>query len=163
MPVYQIEKHTGKGPQLFTDHCELIAPDMLIVDTVTWIEAKHKTVFSWHRKTKKWVTGIDLKHYQHYRDVSVISSWPVWILFLHQNEIPALKDRGHNSPEKCPVGLFGGSLDILVKNESHQTPPLNAVDNVKGHGKSGMVYWAREIDGGPLRLVATLEEVRGTA
>jgi hypothetical protein len=129
LPVYEKEISTGKGPQLFSLDNSLIAPDMLAFrgKTVKWIEAKHKTVFSWYRIGNRWVTGIDQKHYNDYIKVALISPWPVWLLFLHENANTA------EGPGNCPTGLFGQELLWLADHESHRSDKW---------GKSGMVYWA---------------------
>lgn len=144
MPVYEKIIDSGKGPQLFLPNDEaLIAPDIFVfkTDNASWIEAKHKTAFSWHRITGRWVTGIDLRHYNDYLKVEDSTPWPVWLLFLHEG------GQAKDSPSDSPRGLFGGSLAYLRKNESHRS------DN---WGKSGMVYWSIN----SLRLIATLEEVQ---
>lgn len=143
LPVYETEIDNGKGPRLWTPNQSLVAPDMLIMrpDSVKWVEAKRKSVFSWHRNTQRWVTGIDLRHYQDYIRISQTSPWPVWLLFLHTEE------RSNEGCERCPVGLFGGEISYLAKRENHQSDKW---------GKGGMVYWAH----GTLKLLATLGEVR---
>jgi len=86
LPIYEKEISEGKGPQVFSAHGDLIAPDLLAFgresDKVWWIEAKHKSAFSWHRMSGRWVTGIDLEHYQDYLQIQRLSPWPVWLLFL---------------------------------------------------------------------------------
>jgi len=132
LPVYEIEKEQFKGPAVYTcDWRELIAPDILAFkkDQVIWIEAKHKTAFTWHRITNRWVTGIDLHHYKQYQEVAKLVDWPVWLLFLHQG------GQAKDSPAKSPSGLYGGSLKYLMAHENHTH---------NNHGKSGMVYWAIE-------------------
>jgi hypothetical protein len=136
LPVYEIEIGRGKGPQLFMPNKELIAPDMFIFRrndgrqlNCYWIEAKHKSAFSWHRKTNRWVTGIDLKHYEHYCEVDAQTPWPVFLMFLHKGE------QAKDSPPNSPKGLFGNSLQYLKKHENHRSP---------NWGKTGMVYWAIE-------------------
>lgn len=159
MPAYEIEVHQYKGPQLFSAEGEFVAPDMLAFSRngIHWIEAKHKSVFTWHRKTAQWTTGIDLHHYEQYQRVARITALPVWLLFYHRERTPAPRDRKHNCPAACPVGLFGGSLDYLTRNENHRTPHLDASrGGVVGHGRSGMVYWAE----GRLKLLATVEQVQ---
>ena len=103
LPVYEKLFDTGKGPQLYTPEGNLIAPDLLVYngDRVRWIEAKHKSAFTWHRKTERWVTGVDLKHYADYCRVDDESPWPVWLLFLHEGgqarelrEVPHRGTRG---------------------------------------------------------------------
>ena len=143
MPVYEKIFDTGKGPQLYLPNDEkLIAPDMLAFNgsNIRWIEAKHKTAFSWHRISNKWVTGIDLRHYNDYLKVASMSPWPVWLLFLHRG------GQAKDSPPNSPAGLFGNPLDYLKENENHRH------DN---WGKSGMVYWSRD----KLQLIASLEEI----
>ena len=137
LPVYEVELETGKGPRLFTFAEQLIAPDMVVFkeDRCYWIEAKHKTAFSWHRLTERWVTGIDLKHYKDYCKIDDISPWPIWLLFLHKG------GQAKDSPPDSPAGLFGNTLRILRNNENHRHA---------NWGKHGMVYWAIDI----LRLIA---------
>jgi len=143
LPVYEVEMNTGKGPQVFTLDAELVAPDMLCFNgkRVYWIEAKHKSVFTWHRITGRWTTGIDKHHYEDYLRVAEKSPWPVWLLFLHRNGYT------DEPPHDCPAGLFGRELLYLREHENHQH---------KGWGKYGMVYWAHET----LLQLATLEEVQ---
>lgn len=131
LPVYEKLFDTGKGPQLYTPTVELVAPDFLVFrgDQVLWVEAKHKTAFSWHRLTGRWVTGIDLRHYQDYLQVADESPWPVWLLFLHEG------GQAKDSPADSPAGLFGGNLHKLRQCENHRH---------ENWGKSGMVYWAHE-------------------
>lgn len=147
LPVYEKEISEGKGPQLFTALGPgLVAPDLLAFngDKVRWIEAKHKSVFSWYRIGQRWVTGIDLRHYNDYLKVCELSPWPVWLLFLHSQS----KTTEHTGV--CPTGLFGESLSILAGKESHRS---------LRHGKSGMVYWARD----DLKLLASLDEVNAAS
>lgn len=145
LPVYEKELHTGKGPVLYTLPANLIAPDMLAFkqDDVKWIEAKTKSSFTWHRISQKWVTGIDLRHYQDYLKIVKISPWPIWVLFLHLNSCGA-KDTPPELIGQSPVGLFGNELHFLSKNENHRHG---------NWGNSGMVYWAPD----KLRLLATID------
>ena len=128
LPIYEKEVSEGKGPQVFGLDENLIAPDMLVFNRqkIFWIEAKHKSVFSWHRTTSQWVTGIDLKYYNDYLKITALSPWPVWLLFLHE------KGYTDEWPHNCPTGLFGGELTTLSKLENHRSDKW---------GKSGMVYW----------------------
>lgn len=146
LPVYEKEIDTGKGPRLFAPQGQLVAPDMFVLPSMHWIEAKHKTVFSWHRISRSWLTGIDLNHYRDYLKVQEISTRPVWLLFLHREATPHGRDIEGGCPRTCPVGLFGGSLTYLQKNEHHRHT---------NWGRHGMVYWAA----GTLTLLATLDEI----
>lgn len=130
LPVYQMIQETGKGPQLFMDDKQLVAPDALCFkgNNAFWIEAKHKTAFSWYRKKEIWTTGIDKRHYEHYLQVDDLTPWPVWLLFLHKG------GQAKDSPVS-PAGLFGERLSIL----------RNCVDHTSDrHGPTGMVYWNKD-------------------
>ena len=143
LPVYEIEIQSGKGPRLFSPGRELIAPDMLAFDGVhtLWIEAKHKTAFSWHRLTQCWTTGIDVRHYQDYCEVDQITPFDVWLLFLQRG------GQAKDSPERSPSGLFANSLQHLRLHENHRS---------NNWGKTGMVYWSIN----ELKLIATLETLK---
>lgn len=143
LPVYEKEIHEGKGPQVFSaDWRGLIAPDLLAfkLDRARWIEAKHKSVFSWHRITGRWVTGINLNHYEDYQRIAELSPWAVYLMFLHSQAVT------NEPPYRCPTGLFGGNLAELRCKENHRSALW---------GKSGMVYWAENT----LTKFATLESV----
>lgn len=145
LPVYETEIGSGKGPRLFLPENELIAPDMLCfaVDMrlgtrAYWIEAKHKTAFSWYRMGQRWVTGIDLRHYQDYVQFQLSSPWPLYLMFWHEG------GQAKDSPPS-PRGLYGNSLKYLIEHESHRSDR---------HGTSGMVYWSI----GELTLFDSLQE-----
>jgi hypothetical protein len=162
LPVYEIEKSVGKGPQLFSASAEHVAPDMVAFTSngVMWVEAKHKTVFTWHRNTQHWTTGIDLRHYGDYMHVAKQTKLPVWLMFFHRNEVPSDSDKRYGCPSECPTGLFGGDLFTLILKEHHRTLPIDLGRNgYLGHGKSGMVYWAH----GDLQHLATKQEVFDSA
>ena len=147
-PAYQVEQHTGKGPQLFCAAGDLVLPDLLTFrgGKVQWFEAKHKTCFTWHRISQRWTTGIDLRHYGEYQEVAARTGLPVWVLFWHPLSEPSPADRMHDCPAVCPTGLFGNDIEILAANENHRSDR---------HGRSGMVYWAEH----SLRLLAKADEV----
>mgnify|MGYP001617754783 CR=1 FL=1 len=141
LPAYEKEGGDHKGPRLLLpDHKELIVPDLLVLNadkSVQWFEAKHKTVFSWHRKTKKWVTGIDVKCYDHYLEVEKETGWGVWILFLHTQD----RTNKRNEPWPCPTGLFGQSLEVLSGKINHKYSAYDKYQQT-GWGSTGMVYWS---------------------
>jgi hypothetical protein len=158
LPVYEIEKSSGKGPQLFGMDRDLVAPDMLVftANGAMFIEAKHKSVFTWHRRTQQWTTGIDLRHYGDYLRVGKQTHLPVWLMFYHRESKPDERDVSHGCPSACPTGLYGGDLFGLVIKENHRSEPFDASrSGFVGHGKSGMVYWAES----SLRLLAAKDEV----
>lgn len=130
LPVYEKILDTGKGPTLFLPHGTLIAPDLLTWKgpRVTWIEAKRKTAWTWHRLSRTWTTGIDLRHYVDYLRVADETPWPVWLLFLQEG------GRAKDSPQS-PPGLYGQNISRLRACEHHRH---------ENWGRSGMVYWAIE-------------------
>ena len=143
LPVYEKIIDEGKGPQLYLPGDAVIAPDLLTFngERALWVEAKHKTAFTWHRITGRWVTGIDLRHYDDYLRVNRETPWPVWLLFLHDG------GQAKDSPPDSPSGLFGNSLGYLSEHENHRHA---------NWGKSGMVYWALE----SLQLLCPVQELR---
>jgi len=147
-PVYEIEIHSGKGPRLFTQDGEFVLPDMLTIkdSNIYWVEAKHKTHFTWYRQTNTWQTGVDLHHFKHYCRVAEITKIPVFLLFLHREHIPSQEDLINKCPAECPVGLFGKRLDYLINEVDHESLK---------HGSTGMVYW----DYKTLSLIAPLEDL----
>lgn len=147
MPVYEKEIDTGKGPRFFAPVEQLVAPDMFIMPPMIWIEAKHKTHFTWYRIGSRWVTGVDLRHYRDYLKVAEVSGRPVWLMFLHRESRPWHKDLEGGCPPECPVGLFGNDIKYLDANKSHESPKW---------GPSGMVYWAER----SLKRLATLSEIQ---
>lgn len=149
LPVYEKIIDTGKGPHLFLPEKSLVAPDLFVFkgQNAYWMEAKHKTVFSWYGKARRFVTGIDLRHYDQYLQVADSTPWPVWLLFLHKSPVTDSRDVARwDAPSVCPVGLFGNTLDVLAENESHRSDK---------HGRSGMVYWAQT----SLKFMASLDDV----
>ena len=128
LPIYEVAKGQYKGPTVYSANGEsIIAPDILAFSDkgIVWIEAKHKTGFTMHRKTDRWTTGIDLHHYFEYQKISKLIDWPVWLLFLH-------KGGQAKDSEVSPSGLFGNSLQYLVEHENHRWTKT----------KPHMVYWA---------------------
>ena len=131
LPVYEKEGGDYKGPRLFTPTDGLIAPDLWAIREaqgtwkmeLTWIEAKHKAGFDYHRITGDLVTGIDERHYLDYLKIADLTrkSMDFFILFL-QRGIGT-----KNSRFPTPAGLYGKSIHHLRKNEHHR--------------HSGMVYW----------------------
>lgn len=128
LPVYERTDKVFKGPMLFTPTDTLIAPDMFVFRNsgAYWVEAKHKTAFSWHRNTQQWTTGIDLRHYLDYCRVDDETPYPVYLMFLHEG------GQAKDSPPNSPKGLFGNCLSYLRKHEHHRHPNF---------GRSGGVFW----------------------
>lgn len=148
LPIYDIEYDTGKGPRMFCREFEAAAPDLLVWTCygAKWIEAKHKTVFTWYRIKQQWETGIDLHHYEAYERIATRTDLSVWLLFLHRSDVPDLRDQNKGCPPACPTGLFGGDLAALKQCESHRS---------NRHGRHGMVYWAHK----DLKFLAPLKEI----
>jgi hypothetical protein len=156
LPAYEKEIDNGKGPRLFmaenTGHAQLIAPDLLTMKggEFRWIEAKHKTHFTWYGIGNRFETGIDLRHYRDYCRVADATGVDVWLLFLHRDENTWREDvikRG--APAKCPTGLYGNSLSVLRLEENQSHVSLK-------YGPSGMVYWEPDT---VLRKLAPLSDI----
>jgi hypothetical protein len=132
LPVYEKIVNEFKGPVLYRpDGSQAICPDLLVLTDqgIAWIEAKHKSAFTWSRRFSDWNTGIDLHHYKEYIQVQEdLKSIPVWLMFLH--EPGSAKDTPDG--KVSPSGLFMASLEHLRMNECHRH---------ENHGKHGMVYW----------------------
>jgi hypothetical protein len=129
LPAYQVLNKKHGGPRLFTGVANFVTPDMLVFGKETvWIEAKHKTAFTWHRITERFVTGVDICHWKDYLEVKRLTGFPCWLLFNHTG------GQAKDSPPS-PSGLFGGEIGDLKSciNHSHAN-----------WGRSGMVYWAIE-------------------
>lgn len=141
LPAYEKEIDNGKGPRLFmasdSGKAQLIAPDLLVMRSgkFLWVEAKHKTRFSWYGKGGYWVTGVDRRHFEDYCRVADSTDLDVWLLFLHRDNTAWAEDvTKWGAPSTCPVGLFGRSIAALrmEENQSHTSDKW---------GNSGMVYW----------------------
>jgi len=133
LPVYPTVE-AFKGPVVLTpDGSGLVAPDMLAirVDEIRWVEAKHKTAFTWHRITSKWTTGIDLHHYKDYQQIQALSPWEIWLYFWQE------PGKAKDTPENLisPSGLYADTLRFLETHENHTD---------ENWGRTGMVYWAEE-------------------
>lgn len=145
LPVYEKIIDEGKGPQVFLPDGSLVAPDLFTWrgEQACWIEAKHKTGFTYHQLSGRWQTGVDLRHYKEYLKVAELSPWPLWLLFLHSGGWT--KD----APEQSPDGLYGGKISKLMTIEDHR---FNAP-----YGSGGMVYWNKD----DLKFMASYDEVVG--
>ena len=160
LPAYEKEINSGKGPRLFTPDAQLVTPDLFIFPWLEFIEAKHKSVFTWYHRSRKWCTGIDLHHYRDYLKTQQQTKRRVWLLFLHRQSVPDMIDlQGRNDcdycaanelgtccPPECPTGLFGNNLNYLCHQIDHSS---------NKYGRHGMVYWAHET----LRLMAPLSDL----
>jgi len=148
LPAYQVEIHHGKGPRVFTPDGKLIAPDMLAFcrEKLIWVEAKHKTRFTWYRRKQRWETGIDVRHWHDYLKVREQLDLEVWLMFLHRSGEPSENDRQYLPPNvtECPTGLFG--IEIAK---------AQWCGRYSGEHARGMMYWGHE----DLKQLATLEEV----
>ena len=147
IPAYEIETPQHKGPRVFTPNQELVSPDALGIKgkDIRWFECKHKSVFTWFRKSKTWQTGIDKNHFEQYLKVDEHFGWQVWLLFLHESSTPNQLDVGH-CPGPCPTGLYGGEISQLAACIHHESDR---------HGRHGMVYWNES----SLRWIASAESV----
>lgn len=157
LPVYEKVNNDYKGPRLFMAEGapapQLIAPDMLVMGegAFLWIEAKHKSRFTWYAKHLRFTTGIDLRHYEDYCAVEAQTGLPVWLMFLHtEGTTSSYEIQHYGAPPTCPTGLFGNQVSVLQAMEpdhiSHQ------------FGAGGMIFWNLD----QLTKLATLEEIYET-
>lgn len=157
LPAYEKQIDNGKGPRLFTPNGQLISPDILAMkpdSKICWIEAKHKTNFTWRYMPPgpRWETGIDYRHFKHYLEVSKQLPFNVWLFFLHASCEPRSGDKKAGCPNVCPTGLYGEKLSVLGDIDKRQIRG----DKTYHKGKENlMVYWGIE----QLRKLADLEEV----
>jgi hypothetical protein len=137
--VYEIQHDAKMGPRFLASRSRaFVAPDVLCFGgegSVLWCETKHKTVFSWHRKTQQWVTGVDLHHFRDYERVAGETGLPVWLAFLHVSSTPNSADWKYNCPPQCPTGLFVGEIGRLASQYNHKH---------ENWGRHGMIYWSSQ-------------------
>ncbi len=154
LPAYEKQIDNGKGPRLFmavdAAFDQLITPDLFCIKgrEFRWLEAKHKTRFSWYGKGKYFVTGVDLRHFEHYCHVRDEVGLPVYLMFLHTDNRtwPADVERW-GAPDWCDTGLWGGDIDNLRTEYSHKS---------QDYGPTGMIYWRPNVH---LRKYAPLASV----
>jgi hypothetical protein len=139
LPAYEKEINNGKGPRLFlasdSAETELITPDLFAMKSgqFLWVEAKHKSTFTWYGKGRYWTTGVDKRHFADYVRVQQETGIEVFLYFLHRESTTRPDDvRKWGAPTECPTGLFGREIDYLNRHYSHESPKW---------GTSGMYYW----------------------
>jgi len=139
IPIYEIADNQYKGPQIFTPHESIIAPDMLAFKDgyFYFIEAKFKSGFTKHDNTGHYLTGIDLPHYRNYIKVMEHFNTDIRIIFVMEGK--EVMGNTWNS------GVYMGYLSEMVDCIHHT--------HEKG-SKHGMVYWDEEV----LTKVCTLEQ-----
>jgi hypothetical protein len=66
----------------------LVVPDILACKdgSFIWFELKLKDRADLHRITQTRVTGLPLRHWQHYQATKELTCLPVWIVFVHLEE-----------------------------------------------------------------------------
>ena len=142
-PAYEKQTRDYKGPTLFcAEGDSLILPDLPGIkgDHLYWVEAKHKSAFTFYRKTRSWQTGIDVRLYEQYQDVQKRTGIGVYLMFV-QGE-----GRAKDAPSDGPSGLYAGSLSYLMQHEDHRDEFRNG---------AYMVFWNECA----LRKIASLEEL----
>lgn len=77
-----------KPPMLRGKDENLVIPDLLAWRTGNgaWYEVKLKDRAVLYRNYQHLTTGINLRHYRHYRQVKTITGLPVFVVFVHQQE-----------------------------------------------------------------------------
>lgn len=151
LPAYEIENQF-KGPRLFCPDRALVTPDMLVIGkkgAFCWIEAKTKSVWSWHLRTSNFQDGIDAHHWDEYQEVQSRFSMDVWILFLHR------ESKGCSRTPKLVMppspGLYGATVDEMENTVDHRSSVW---------GSTGMVYWNLDK---PIHKLADYPLIAGSA
>lgn len=91
LPAYDFSgKADDKAPKLMAapPAQSLVLPDLLTCrdGQSCWVEVKLKTRADLHRKTQTLETGISLRLFRHYQEVSVASGLDVHMMFAHEAE-----------------------------------------------------------------------------
>jgi len=138
LPIRDIEMgDVWKGPRITgPEGMEVVSADWLVMGPKgksCWMEVKTKRHWTWHRNTASWCTGIDQHYLDHYVIIARRSNIPVWLVFLHLDEVPSAADLEGGAPPFCPTGLFGGEVMRLAEDVHHTH---------SNWGKGGMAYWA---------------------
>lgn len=79
----------AKAPMLFCGRRRLVIPDLQAWRpnrTLVWFEIKVKEQAVLYRKLNTITTGIELRHWQHYHEVSEATNADVWLVFIHEAE-----------------------------------------------------------------------------
>ena len=111
-----------KAPKMYPllESKGLVLPDLMACSNgkTVWVECKWKSEASFYRKHNIRTTGINARHYKHYRKVKTVSGCKVVIMFLHvaENE------------------MRGAEIDSM--------PPIDHQYAGGKMGQSGMVFWA---------------------
>ena len=121
------------GPRIYSPEGTIVQPDLLVTKqdtiptrteqsmTLFWVEVKSKSVFSWHRKSETWTTGMDLRSYVHYLEVTAAMGWDMMIVFVHLDKEPSQDAKNYyTDPWPCPTGIFWQWLHYLGDLESHR-------------------------------------------
>lgn len=90
LPTYDFSgKDDDKAPKLMAQQWSksLIVPDLLACRGEThWVEVKYKTHAEWTWMTQRYETGLNLRLWDHYREVWRVSGIKIWIVFVHRDE-----------------------------------------------------------------------------
>jgi len=138
-PLYQMVSN-NQAPKLLLEHgLELLAPDLYIFREFesAWVEVKRKKNVSYHRRSERWVTGVNPHNFEQYLSLAKIQEFPVILLFLLEKPT----DDG-----AFPASLYGADVRFLERNINHHYDGTDHPQN----------YW----DMATLNVIATIEEVR---
>lgn len=90
LPVFDFNGYRhNTAPVLSGNGRQLVAPDILGFKgggACAFFEVKLKELAALHRKTNTRVTGLALRNWQDYMEISRLTGIPVWIVFIHQKE-----------------------------------------------------------------------------
>lgn len=98
LPLYQFDK--GEAPVIFSAKTQIISPDLICFkDDAFMVEVKTKNQWVMHRGRVE--TGLDLKHYNHYKQIACITGKDVYVFF--------------NQKKQEPTGMFYCNLDKYTR------------------------------------------------
>jgi len=144
-PAYEkIGIGTFKGPRTFGPDREYVSPDLfcLIKQEGTahgmYAEVKAKRHFTYYGKKDRFETGIDVRLFDDYLEISKQVALPVYLLFLHwTNDARPMDVMKWGAPPFVPGGLYWGDVQSL--NITKRTG-----DMVQRGAIRPMYYWGRE-------------------
>lgn len=98
LPLYQFDIDTA--PVIYSANSETISPDLICFkDDAFMVEVKTKN--QWVSYMGRVETGLNLKHYNHYKQIACITGKEVYVFFNHR--------------EQHPIGMYYCGLDKYTR------------------------------------------------
>jgi hypothetical protein len=159
-PAYEkIGIGTFKGPRTFGPDKAYVSPDLFCLRKEDnqahgmYIEVKAKNHFTYYGMKKRFETGIDVRLFRDYLELSDRVGLPVYLVFLHwTNEARPSDVSKWGAPPVVQGGLFWGSVAELDAIKREGSMNQRSKD-------TAMYYWGRD----ELVHAASVEDVRHIA